>query len=379
MGLFTLFQGIFISRILALGSSVLDWEAIEELGVYVNIWLTIGLSALTTLSFAIAILFGIWLFVKIVGKRFTWLSDAYTQIRPRLRFFILNLAALITVLIVNTPDDFWWQAGSQALLILLILSGGFLVQKVVDFSVLRVIKRFEDGDQADAEVRRITTQFSILRRLANAAIGTIAVGLALFTFPAAQGIGAGLLASAGVLSVVGALAAQSVLGNLFAGIQLAFSNAIRVGDVVVVEGEWGKIGEITLSYVVVYIWDERRLIVPSTHFTNKAFETWTRKTSKVLGTVFIDVDWRVPIEKVRNEFDSYLSNNPLWDGRASSVLVTDASGGFVTLRFLVSAADSSEQWDLRCQVREHMVTWLQKNHPEALPTSRIVLDQTRDR
>lgn len=343
-----------------------------------NLWLTIGLSALTTLSVAIAILFCIWLFVKIVGKKFTWLGDAYTQIRPRLRFFTLNFAALITVLIVNTPDDFWWRAGSQSLLILLILSGGFLVQKVVDFSVLRVIKRFEDGDQSDAEVRRITTQFSILRRLANAAIGTIAVGLALFTFPAAQGIGAGLLASAGVLSVVGALAAQSVLGNLFAGIQLAFSNAIRVGDVVVVEGEWGKIGEITLSYVVVYIWDERRLIVPSTHFTNKAFETWTRKTSKVLGTVFLDVDWRVPIEEVRNEFDSYLGSNPLWDGRASSVLVTDASGGFVTLRFLVSAADSSEQWDLRCQVREHMVTWLQKNHPEALPVSRVVLDQTHD-
>ena len=205
-------------------------------------------------------------------------------------------------------------------------------------------------------------------------IAILAIGFALFTFPAVQGVGAGLLASAGVLSVIGGLAAQSVLGNLFAGIQLAFSNAIRVGDVVVVKDEWGTVGEITLSYVVIYIWDERRLIVPSTHFTSEAFETWTRKNSKVLGTVFMDVDWRVPLEDVRKEFEAFLEKNPLWDRRASSVLVTDAVGGYVQLRFLVSAEDSSKQWDLRCEVREHMVTWLQKNHPEALPLSRISLD-----
>jgi len=176
--------------------------------------------------------------------------------------------------------------------------------------------------------------------------------------------------------LVGGLAAQSVLGNLFAGIQLAFSNAIRVGDVVSVEGEWGTIGEITLSYVVVHIWDERRLIVPSAHFTSKSFETWTRKNSKVLGTIFLDVDWRVPLDKVRHEFDSFLTDNPLWDKRASGVVVTDAQGGFVQVRFLVSAEDSSNQWDLRCAVREHMVTWLQKNHPDALPLSRVALEST---
>jgi small-conductance mechanosensitive channel len=147
-----------------------------------------------------------------------------------------------------------------------------------------------------------------------------------------------------------------------------------VGDVVVVEDEWGTIGEITLSYVVVYIWDERRLIVPSTHFTTKAFETWTRKNSQVLGTVFMDLDWRVPVDKVRKEFDTFLAGNPLWDRRASGVVVTDARDGYVELRFLVSAGDSSQQWDLRCEVREHMVTWLQKNHPEALPVSRVSLE-----
>lgn len=339
-----------------------------------DIWLTVGTSALVTLSIAVGVLFAIWLFVRIAGKKVEWLTPAYADIRPRLRFFVLTFALLISTMVVERPDDLWWVAVSQGLLILLILSGGFLVQEVVNYSVSRIIERFENGDQSDAEVRRITTQLRLLRRLANVIIAILAIGFALFTFPAVQGVGAGLLASAGVLSVIGGLAAQSVLGNLFAGIQLAFSNAIRVGDVVVVKDEWGTVGEITLSYVVIYIWDERRLIVPSTHFTSQAFETWTRKNSKVLGTVFMDVDWRVPLEDVRKEFEAFLEKNPLWDRRASSVLVTDAVGGYVQLRFLVSAEDSSKQWDLRCEVREHMVTWLQQNHPEALPLSRISLD-----
>ena len=339
-----------------------------------EIWLTIGSSALVTVGVALAVLLGIWIFVKVAGKKIDWLQAAYEDIRPRLRFFVLTFALLVSTLVVNRPDDIWWVAISHGLQILLILSGGFLLQEVVNYSVSRVIERFENGDQTDAEVRRIATQLRLIKRLASVIIAILAIGFALFTFPAVQGIGAGLLASAGVLSVIGGLAAQSVLGNLFAGIQLAFSNAIRVGDVVVVEGEWGTIGEITLSYVVVHIWDERRLIVPSTHFTSKSFETWTRKTSKILGTVYMDVDWRVPVEKVRAEFEKFLTHNPLWDKRTSSVLVTDATGGYVQLRFLVSAEDSSKQWDLRCEVREHMVTWLQKNHPAALPVSRVSLE-----
>jgi len=339
-----------------------------------DIWLTIGSSALVTLTIAVAVLFGIWLFARIAGKKVEWLVPAYEDIRPRLRFFVLTFALLVSTLVVNRPDDIWWAALSQGLLVLLILSGGFLIQEIVNYSVSRIIDKFEKGDQSDAEVRRITTQLRLLRRLANAIIGILAIGFALFTFPAVQGVGAGLLASAGVLSVIGGLAAQSVLGNLFAGIQLAFSDAVRVGDVVVVEDEWGTIGEITLSYVVVYVWDERRLIVPSTYFTSTAFETWTRKTSKVLGTVFMDVDWRVPVDKVRAEFERFLKGNPLWDGRASGVVVTDARGGYVQVRLLISAEDSSKQWDLRCEVREHMVTWLQKKHPEALPVSRVTLE-----
>jgi small-conductance mechanosensitive channel len=341
---------------------------------FMDIWVPIGLSALTTLSIALAVLFGAWLFVKIVGRRVDWLQPGYQAVRPRLRFFILTIALHFSFQVVDLSGEPWWLITSPIFLVVLILSGGFLIQAAVNFTVSQLIEKFEAEDQSDAETRRLATQFRLVRRLANAIIGILAVGFALFVFPQVQALGAGVLASAGVLSVVGALAAQAVLGNLFAGIQLAFSNAIRVGDVVVVEGEWGTIGEITLSYVVVHIWDERRLIVPSTHFTSNSFETWTRKSSKVMGTVYMDLDWRVPLEKVRKEFQSFLQKNPLFDGRVSSLLVTDAVGGYVQVRFLISASDSSRQWDLRCEVREHMVSWIQKNHPSALPVTRISLD-----
>ena len=338
-----------------------------------NIWANIGLSALVTISIALVALFAIWLLMKILGAKIEWLFPAYVDLRPRLRFVVFNLALLVTVTTVEPVDDQWWPILSRSLELLLILSGGFLLQAVINFMVDRFIKAFEDGDQDDVEIRRIETQLRIIRRLANAIIGVLTVAFALFTFPQVQAVGAGLLASAGVLGVIGGLAAQSLLGNLFAGIQLAFSNAIRRGDVVVVEGQWGTIGEITLSYVVVYVWDERRLIVPSTYFTSKSFETWTRNSTKMLGTIFLDVNWRVPLAEVRKEFASFLEGNELFDGRTSDVVVTDATGGFVEVRFLVSAADSSKQWDLRCAVREHMVTWLQKNHPDALPVSRVQL------
>lgn len=340
-----------------------------------DVWVLMGISALITVGVAVLILFSLWLFVKIVGQRVDWLVALYNDVRPRLRFFVFTIAITISVSAANLPEELWWQVTTQSLVIVLVLSGGFLLQEVVGFSVGRIIVRFEQGDQNNADVRRISTQLRLIRRLANVIIAIVTIGLALFTFPQVQAVGAGLLASAGVLSLIGGLAAQSVLGNLFAGIQLAFSNAVRVGDVVVVEGEWGTIGEITLSYVVVNIWDERRLIVPSTYFTSKTFETWTRNSPQVLGTVFMDVDWRVPLAAVRSEFTAFIKKSPLWDQRVNSVLVTDARGGFVEIRFLVSAEDSSKQWDLRCAVREHMVSWLQKNHPESLPTARVAVDQ----
>jgi hypothetical protein len=173
-----------------------------------------------------------------------------------------------------------------------------------------------------------------------------------------------------VAGVVAALAAQSVLGNVFAGLQLAFSDAVRLDDVVVVEGEWGRVEELTLSYVVVQIWDDRRLILPTSYFTNNPFQNWTRSRAAVLGTVELDVDWSVPVPEMREELRSSLEGNPQWDGRVCVLQVTDATGPLLRLRALTSAADAPTLWDLRCQVREHLVSWVRHRYPYALPTVR---------
>ena len=339
-----------------------------------NVWMQIAIQAGIALAVAGAVLLAVWIVVTALASRVEWLVPAYQDVRPRLTFFVFVLAVLVSVSSVQATGELWWQIASQALLILLVLSGGFLLQEIVSYSVMRLIDKFEQGDLNDAETRRIATQLRLVRRLANAVIGVLTVGLALFTFPEIRGLGAGILASAGVLSVIGGLAAQSVLGNLFAGVQLAFSNAIRRGDVVVVEGEWGTIGEITLSYVVVYIWDERRLIVPSTYFTQTPFETWTRNSPKVYGVVMVDMDWRVPVEEVRQEFHRFIETTDLWDKRTADCLVTDATGGYLQIRFVASAEDSSKQWSLRCLIREHMVEWVRENYPDALPSTRVLVE-----
>lgn len=336
-------------------------------------WQTFVLPLLIALLLSIALLGVLWLVVRILRKRVLWLEEIYLQLRPKLTFFAIVLSVNVTVLIDSQPDVTWWVAITRILVIVLILNGAWLLHAVVSFLVSRYIRRFEAGSLGNSHSRRITTQLKIVSRLVSAAIWVIAVGLALFTFPEVRALGAGLMASAGIASLLVGLAAQSVLGNLVSGVQLAFSNAISVGDVVVVDGEWGKIGEFTLSYVVVDIWDGRTLVVPSTYFTSNPIEAWTRNTAQILATVELDVDWQIQIGAVRDEFAKLLTTTDLWDGRASNVVMTDATGGFIRLRLLASASNSDNQWDLRCLVREHMVTWIGHTFPESLPQSRMML------
>ncbi|GAB4101226.1 mechanosensitive ion channel family protein [Micromonospora taraxaci] len=235
------------------------------------------------------------------------------------------------------------------------------------------LARFRVDVPDNRHARRVRTQVVMLRRLTIAVIVILTVGVMLMTFPSVRGIGAGVLTSAGVVGVVAALAAQSLLGNVFAGVQLAFSDAVRLDDVVVVEGEWGRIEELTLSYVVVQIWDDRRLILPTSYFTSKPFQNWTRTESAVLGTAEFDVDWAVPVQTMREELRRLVEGTELWDGRVCVLQVTDATGGMVRIRALVSAADAGSLWDLRCLVREHLVTWIRDNRPTAMPRVRTEL------
>jgi small-conductance mechanosensitive channel len=218
--------------------------------------------------------------------------------------------------------------------------------------------------------RRVQTQARVLSRTLQVAVTLIGCALILMTFPAIRQIGATLLASAGIIGVVAGLAAKPVFGNLIAGLQIALTQPIRLDDVVIVEGEWGRIEEISSSYVVVRIWDERRMVVPLQWFIEHPFQNWTRTSSQLLGDATLWLDYRVPMPEVRAELDRICRSDPRWDGRVCVAQVTDADRTAIAVRLLVSARNSSDLWDLRCAVRERMIDYLNAQHPEALPRMR---------
>jgi small-conductance mechanosensitive channel len=194
------------------------------------------------------------------------------------------------------------------------------------------------------------------------------------TFAQLRTLGASLLASAGILGVIAGLAAQTTLTNVFAGIQLALTDSLRFDDVVVVEDEWGRIEEMTLTYVVVHLWDERRLVLPTTYFTKNPFQNWTRNETRVLGAVLLHLDYRTPVDAIRTETQRLVEASPLWDQRDWVVQVVDSTPTTMVVRVLASAADAPSSWDLRCELREKLIDFMKVNHPECLPQARPYFD-----
>ncbi|MFU8816744.1 MAG: mechanosensitive ion channel family protein [Pseudomonadales bacterium] len=236
-----------------------------------------------------------------------------------------------------------------------------------------VMGRYDVAHADNLEARRIHTQALVLQRTIIGVIVVLGLGAVLMTFPRIREIGASLLVSAGVAGLAIGLAARPILENLIAGLQLAFTQPIRVDDVVIVEGEWGRVEEITATYVVVRIWDERRLIVPFAHFISQPFQNWTRRTADILGTVLIHADYTVPVQAVREELMRLCAANELWDGRVCNLQVTAAGERTLELRALVSASDAARAWDLRVQLREQLIGYLQQHHPQCLPRMRVLL------
>jgi small-conductance mechanosensitive channel len=192
------------------------------------------------------------------------------------------------------------------------------------------------------------------------------------SFQDLRGVGQSLLASAGVAGIVVGLAAQATLGNWIAGIQLAFTDALRLDDVIVTAGEWGRVEELTLTHVVLHLWDERRLVLPTSYFTTTPFENWTRTEARVLGSVLLNVDFSVPMEELRAETLRLLEASALWDRVAWVVQVVDSTPTDMVVRVLASSPDASSSWDLRCEIREGLLRWLQASHPESLPRARVL-------
>jgi small-conductance mechanosensitive channel len=246
-------------------------------------------------------------------------------------------------------------------------------------SLLNVINdvlamRYRIDIDNNLRARRIRTNVQVLRRVLVVVIIIVTVAIMLMTFPSVRHLGESLFASAGLAALVAGLAARPTLSSLIAGLQIAITAPIRLDDVVIVQGEWGRIEEITTTYVVIRIWDDRRLIVPLEKFIEEPFQNWTRTTSNLLGTVFLYADYTVPVEEVRSELHRILKETPLWDGRVWRLQVTNASDHTIELRALVSASDSSNAFDLRCYVREKMIAYLKSQHPGSLPRVRTELN-----
>jgi small-conductance mechanosensitive channel len=238
-----------------------------------------------------------------------------------------------------------------------------------------IMRRFNIDVKDNLRARKIRTQLGVLKRIVIIVVCILALGTMLMTFEKVRQLGTTILASAGIVGIVVGMAAQRTIGTFIAGLQIAFTQPIRIDDVVIVENEWGRIEEITLTYVVVKIWDMRRLIVPITYFIEKPFQNWTRVTADLLGTVYIYVDYTVPVEAVRVELQKILKDSGLWDGKVCVLQVTNTSEHTLELRALMSAPDASTAWNLRCHVREKIVEFIQKNYPESLPKLRASLQQ----
>lgn len=294
------------------------------------------------------------------------------HLRRPSRFIIPILAVTFLLPFLTVPPRFLIFL-QQTFSLLLIISVAWLFIKLVYVLEDLVLNQYSMDIKDNLEARRVHTQIQILKKVVIVVVGVLALAAALMTFEKVRQLGTTLLASAGIVGIIVGLAAQKSISTLFAGIQMAITQPIRIDDVVIVENEWGRIEEITLTYVVVRIWDLRRLIVPITYFLEKPFQNWTRISAELLGTVFLYVDYAVPVDEVRAELKRILESSPLWDKQVCSLLVTNATERTLELRALMSAADSSSAWDLRCEVREKLIGFIRRNYPDGLPKVRAEL------
>jgi small-conductance mechanosensitive channel len=259
--------------------------------------------------------------------------------------------------------------------ILLIALFGWVAVKIVYIVRDALLNRYDINARDNMRARSVHTQMRMIVNIIAVVIVLLTVSFILMSFAEVRHIGVSILASAGIVGIVIGFAAQKTLGNLIAGIQIAIAQPIRLDDVVIIEGEWGRIEEITLTFVVVRIWDLRRLVVPISYFLEKPFQNWTRISADLLGKVFIYTDYTVPVKEVRNELTRILESSPKWDKKVNVLQVTNATDKTVELRALMSAADSPTAWDLRCEVREKLLEFLQQRFPECLPRIRIEMNK----
>lgn len=256
--------------------------------------------------------------------------------------------------------------------VIIIAATAWLMLRILAAVVETITTRYAGVAHDPARARRVKTQLTLIQRLVTAVVVVIAAASVLLQFPGMETVGTSMLASAGVLGIVAGVAAQATLGNLFAGLSIAFGDMVRIGDEVVVDGEMGTVDEITVSYLVVRTWDERRITMPVSYFTSKPFENWSRGGPQMTGTVFLQLDHSAPVTDIRNKTEELVRAHDMWDGRSWSLVVTDTTPSTMELRAAMTARTSDDLWTLRCDVREQLLSWLQDKHPYALPGIRVL-------
>lgn len=280
---------------------------------------------------------------------------------------------VVAISLASTTVHLSWEvriALNQILLVAFVTLTGWCCATALHIATVIYLRRFKLDAEDNLLARKHFTQMRILERAGVTLVALITLSVALMTFEPVRQYGVSLLASAGAAGFVLGLAMQPVLSNLVAGIQIAITQPIRIEDAIIVENEWGWVEEITATYVVVRLWDWRRLVLPLTYFIQKPFQNWTRDGASLIGSVFVYVDHRAPVAAMREKLAEIARATPLWDGKVVNLQVSDAKESTIKIRMLVSARNAPQAWDLRCVVREAMITWLQAEHPEALPRHR---------
>jgi len=308
-----------------------------------------------------------------------------TKINSQYKKIRYPIALLVILILLNISARYFvninWNINMISILktieIIFIAAIAWLALQLVSHGKGILLKKYDIHAKDNLKARKVLTQFSVIQKIINFIIILIALSLILLKFDGIRKVGISLLASAGIAGVILGFAAQKMLSTIIAGLQIAFTQPIRLDDVVIVENEWGWIEEITLTFVAVRLWDKRRLIVPTTYFIEKPFQNWTKTTSEILGTVFIYTDYTVPIDSLRAQLKKIVETDKYWDGKVQVLQVTDATEKTIQLRALVSARNSPDAWELRVNVREKLIRFLQENHPECLPKTRININEQK--
>lgn len=345
-----------------------------------SVWLThVQLAAITEIAWVlIAILIGLalhritcWALSRWAARSHSWLAGAVVRRTERPAAYVFPLVAIIVTMQFIVLPESWAASAVHVSGIFTIAAMGWSLIALIGLWGDIVIGRHRPDVADNLLARQLGTRVEILTRVGVTLVVTVTIGMILMTFPEIRAIGTTLLASAGLAGVVAGLAARPLFENVIAGIQLALTQPMRIDDVVIVERQFGRVEEIHSTYIVVKLWDLRRMVVPLTYFINTPFENWTRRTANLIGDVLFYADYAVDVEALRAELPRILAAAPQWHGNVQNLQVVDATERAVQLRALVSARNSDELWDLRCFVRERLIAFIGEHQPGALPRVRV--------